>query len=250
MSGSSLYKWASFYDRLQEADYDEIGGYYHKLLKENGKSGGVLLDLACGTGTLSRYFADLGYDVIGADISSEMLAEAEKKQSADKPAIKYICRDMTELELPVAIDCCICVLDALNHLSDIEYIRKTFARLSLFMNKGGVLAFDVNTLYKHEESLSGNNYVFDLPEPDNIFCVWQNSYCEDGRVGMTLDVFAREGDSWNRYTETLSETAYPLEKISLLLKDAGFGEVRVYDWLENAPANELSEKAVFVAIKL
>jgi len=246
MSENNYRKWAVFYDRLQEADYDEIGAYYHKHLIQNGadSENKILLDLACGTGKLSRYFADLGYDVIGADISPEMLSEAARKPRKN---IQYLCQDMTKLDLFGTIDCCVCVLDALNHLPDGEAVRKAFARISLFMNKGGVLVFDMNTLYKHEEILSGKDFII---ERDSLFCAWQNSLCEKGKVDITLDVFAFYGDVWQRYTENLSETAYPLEEITEMLEEAGFGNVKIYDWLSDEPANKLSEKAVFVANKM
>ncbi|MDR2558142.1 MAG: class I SAM-dependent methyltransferase [Oscillospiraceae bacterium] len=235
--------FAAFYDRLQEADYDEIGRYYCSRLRANNINGGILLDLACGTGTLSRYFADLDYDVIGADISSEMLSIAAKKPHE---RIQYLCQDMTELDLYGTVDCCICVLDGLNHLPDLITLRQVFSRVSLFMNSGGVFAFDMNTLYKHEKLLAGNTFVYDL---EDLYCVWRNSDCEGGRVEMTLDVFSKHHDVWQRSVKTLSETAYPLEEITKILEETGFGNIKVFDWLSEESANELSEKAVFTAVK-
>ena len=244
MSGNNYRKWAVFYDRLQDAEYDVIGWFFHKLLCENGADSGILLDLACGTGTLSRHFANYGYDVIGADISPEMLSEAAKKPHKN---IQYLCQDMTKLDLFGTIDCCICVLDVLNHLPDEEAVRKALSRVSLFMNKGGVLVFDMNTLHKHEEILSGKDFII---EQEDVFCAWQNSPSVNGKVDITLDIFAREGSVWNRYTESLSEIAYSLDEVTDMLEENGFGDVKIYDWLSDKPANKLSEKAVFVAIKM
>ncbi|MDR2532875.1 MAG: class I SAM-dependent methyltransferase [Oscillospiraceae bacterium] len=243
MSYSNL---AVFYDRLQIADYNEIGAFYHRLLKKNSadSKSRILLDLACGTGSLSRYFAELGYDVIGADISPEMLSEAMKKPHR---GIQYLCQDMTKLDLFGTIDCCICALDAVNHLPGIEALREAFSRVSLFMNKGGMFVFDVNTLYKHTKILSGNTFVI---ESENLFCAWQNSLCEEGKVEITLDVFADDGKTWKRYTENILETAYSLTEITKMLKKTGFGNIKIYDWLSDKPAGKLSEKAVFTAIKM
>lgn len=237
-------EFARFYDKLQEADYEAIGEYFHKHLTQNNATGGILLDLGCGTGRLSRYFAEKNYDVIGVDVSPEMLSIAAVKP---RKSIQYLCQDMTRLDLYGTIDCCICVMDVLNHLPDAESLKKAFAGISLFMNKGGVLVFDVNTLHKHSEILGGQTFVYEL---DNLYCVWQNSPCEDGEVDMTLDVFAHQYDVWERHTEKLSETAYPLERITEMLVEAGFGDVKIFDWLSDEPANEISEKAVFSAIKM
>jgi hypothetical protein len=158
---------------------------------------------------------------------------------------------MTELDLFGTIDCCICTLDGFNHLPGKAAVQQAFSRVSLFMNKGGALVFDMNTIYKHEKLLSGNTFVYEL---EDLYCVWQNSLiepdCENCKVDMTLDVFAKQFDVWERHTETLSETAYELGEITEMLTEAGFGEVNIYDWLSEEPANELSEKAVFTAVKL
>jgi len=239
-------RFAAFYDRLQEADYEKIGSYYHKLLcrgELRSPEKRILLDLACGTGRLSRYFADLGYDVIGADISQEMLSEAAKTPHKN---IQYLCQDMTRLDLFGTIDCCICVLDSINHLPDLHAVKQAFERVSLFMNSGGTFAFDLNTLYKHNKILSGNSFIYDLGD---IYCVWNNSPCENGKIDMTLDIFALYGTSWRRYAENLSERAYQTFEITQLLEAAGFGDIKIYDWLSENPANKLSEKAVFTAVK-
>jgi SAM-dependent methyltransferase len=244
MSYESL---AAFYDRLQDAgtDYGAIGAYYHKKLLQNGAKSGILLDLACGTGVLSRYFANRNYDVIGADISAEMLSEAMKNPHQN---IQYLRQDMTELDLFGTIDCCICTLDVFNHLPDEAALRQALSRISLFMNVGGALVFDVNTLYKHEIVLAGNTFVYDL---DDVYCTWSNSLCEDGRVGMTLDIFEREAsaNTWKRHRESIIECAYPLSEITKMVEEAGFGDVKIYDWLSDLPPDEISEKAVFTAIK-
>jgi SAM-dependent methyltransferase len=232
---------AAFYDRLQTADYAKIGSYYHRLLPENG----ILLDLACGTGTLSRYFADLDYDVIGVDISTEMLSEAMKNPHKK---VQYLCQDMTELDLFGTIDCCICVLDGINHLPGKKAVKEAFSRVSLFMNKGGVFVFDVNTLYKHEEILSGNTFIYEL---EGLYCVWENSACDNGRINMTLNMFSQNNknrENWERHTENLSETAYNLSEITQMLEETGFGDIKIYDWLSEKPVHKMSEKAVYIAI--
>jgi len=247
MSVKGYGSFAAFYDRLQEADYEEIGAYYHKRLKATGVSGNILLDLACGTGKLSRYFSKRGYDVIGADISPEMLSEAFKYPHA---GIQYLCQDMTGLDLYGTVDCCICALDGINHLPDEKAVRKAFSRVSLFMNKGGAFIFDVNTLYKHKKILAGNTFVY---ETEDVYCVWRNSPSESGRVDMTIDIFSidsKTGGKWQRYAESFSERAYPLTEIAKMLENTGFGDICAFDWLTSNPAGESGEKAVFTAIKL
>ncbi len=239
--------FAEFYDSLTEnIDYAEIAEYYDRLNERFGGTRGILLDLACGTGSLSVLFSKMGYDVIGTDISQEMLSIAVSKEH---DGIEYLCQSMTELDMFGTIDGTVCSLDSINHLNSIEDVRKTFERVSLFSNKGALFMFDVNTVYKHEHILADNTFVYDT---DKVYCVWQNEYAGDGRTDIYLDFFSEDSESglYERYSDDFSETAYPLETIERLLTEAGFEVCACYEYLtENEPADE-SEKLTFIARKI
>ncbi len=239
--------FAEFYDSLTEnIDYKEIAEYYHRLNENFGGTKGILLDLACGTGSLSVIFSRMGYDVIGVDISEEMLSIAVSKEHE---GIEYLCQSMTELDMFGTIDGTVCSLDSINHLDGIEDVRKTFEKVSLFSNKGALFMFDVNTLYKHKEILGDNTFVYDM---DNVYCVWQNEYAGEGKTDIYLDFFAEDKDSglYERYSDDFTETAYPTDIIEKMLIEAGFEVCACYEYLtENKPTDE-SEKLTFVARKL
>ncbi len=239
--------FAEFYDSLTEnIDYKEIAEYYHRLNEKFGGTKGILLDLACGTGSLSVIFSRMGYDVIGVDISEEMLSIAVSKEHE---GIEYLCQSMTELDMFGTIDGTVCSLDSINHLDGIEDVRKTFEKVSLFSNKGALFMFDVNTLYKHKEILGDNTFVYDM---ENVYCVWQNEYAGEGKTDIYLDFFAEDKDSglYERYSDDFTETAYPTDIIEKMLIEAGFEVCACYEYLtENKPTDE-SEKLTFVARKL
>ena len=239
--------FAEYYDLLtSNIDYEEIAEYYDGLNKKFGGTKGILLDLACGTGSLSVIFGKMGYDVIGVDISPEMLSIAVGKEH---DGIEYLCQSMTELDMFGTIDGTICSLDSINHLNDIDEVKRTFEKVSLFSNKGALFMFDVNTPYKHEKILADNTFVYDM---DEVYCVWQNEYAGGGRTDIYLDFFAEDEDSgmYDRYSDDFSETAYPPELIHELLEKAGFEVCACYEYLtENEPA-EKSEKLTFVARKI
>lgn len=239
--------FAEFYDSLTEnIDYVEIAEYYRRLDEKFGGKKGILLDLACGTGSLSVLFSKMGYDVIGVDISEEMLSAAVTKEHK---GIEYLCQSMTELDLFGTIDGTVCSLDSINHLENLDEVRLTFEKVSLFSNKGALFMFDVNTVFKHENILGDNTFVYDT---DKVYCVWQNEYSGNGRTEIYLDFFAEDEKSglYCRYSDDFSETAYPREKITELLKNAGFEVCACYEYLtENAPTAE-SEKLTFVARKV
>lgn len=252
MSRGGYGSFARYYDRLQKAcgtDYEEIGEYYKRILVQNGVSKGILLDLACGTGVLSRYFEKSGYDVIGTDASFEMLnaALSEKEPNSN---IQYLSQDMTALDLYGTVDACICVLDGFNHLDGRNGVKKAFEKVSLFINTGGVFVFDVNTLHKHKNILSGSSFVFELEE---LFCVWRNFSGEDNdedTVDVELDFFKRNGKGlYSRETECFSEKAYSINEITILLEECSFKVIGCYDWLTFNKGNEDCEKVVFAAVK-
>ena len=249
MSGYSAF--AYFYDRLTEnISYKARAEYFDRLISLHGGKKGILLDLACGTGSLSEEMARLGYDVIGTDASEEMLSCAMDKKFESGLPIQYLCQDMTKLDMFGTIDVTLCVLDSLNHLGSLDDIRKTFDRVSLFCEPGGLFIFDVNTPYKHRNILGNNTFVYDL---EDVYCVWQNSFNDsspDCRVDISLDIFEKnESGLFTRYTDELSEIAFPREIIEQALADSGMTLEAVYDFDSLEPPRNDSEKLVFAAKK-
>lgn len=212
-----------------------------------GITGGILLDLGCGTGSMSLAMAERGFDVIGVDCSVGMLNAAQQKMFESGKRLLLLNQSMEELDLYGTVDCAVCVLDGINHLSGEKAVKAAFDKVSLFMNKGGAFAFDVNTLYKHKHVLADNAFVY---EPDGVCCVWQNSFNEaDGSVEITLDFFEEEDGAYYRSGESFTEKAYELSDIKLWLEQSGFEVMGIYDDLTLDPVKSDSERAVFLAKK-
>ena len=160
MSGYSAF--ARYYDELTaNIDYKRRGEYFHgiiqrfKTTKEN-----ILLDLACGTGSISEVMAGLGYDVIGVDNSDEMLGIALDKKFDSGADIQYLCQDMRKLDMFGTVDITLCALDSINHLESLDDIRKVFEGVAFFSEQEGLFIFDVNTPYKHREILANNTFTY------------------------------------------------------------------------------------------
>ena len=216
--------FAYYYDSLtHNVEYEKRAEYIYGLLAENGVGKGILLDLACGTGTLSLLLEKKGFDVLGVDASEDMLSVAqEKKMSGNSNAI-FLCQKMQDLDLFGTIDAAVCTLDSINHVTDENDVKEILRKVALFMNDGGIFIFDVNTLYKHREILANNTFVYDTEE---VFCVWQNTLCEDNVVEIDLDFFELDEDgAYIRSSESFCEKAYPHEKIVEMLENAGFRQV-------------------------
>lgn len=236
--------FAGYYDFLtKNIDYKELAEYYDGLNVKFGGERGIMLDLACGTGSLSVVLRDMGYDVIGTDISPEMLSIAVTKSHE---GIEYLCQDMTELDLYGTIDGTICSLDSINHLESLDDLKEAFARVSLFSNPGALFMFDVNTPYKHEKILGDNTFVYDTEE---VYCVWQNEYRGDGVTDIYLDFFEEREGVYYRYSDDFTETAYKKEDIEKLLIETGFEVLACYEYLTENEPTDLSEKLTFIARK-
>jgi ubiquinone/menaquinone biosynthesis C-methylase UbiE len=240
-----------YYDSLtKNVDYHQRAEHFHEIIKRfGGNTSGILLDLACGTGSISEEMAKLGYDVIGTDISDGMLNVALDKKFDSGLNIQYLLQDMRELDMFGTIDNTLCVLDSLNHLPTLEDIKKTFSRVSLFAEPNGLFIFDMNTIYKHREVLSNNAYIY---ETDEVFCAWENFYDPNGdRVDITLNFFERgEKESYKRYTEEFSEWAYSVDDIVQAVESVGLKLLAMYDDDTFNPIHDHSERVVFVTRKL
>lgn len=220
--------FAAYYDGLtQNVHYPLRAARLHHLIglyKHTEQN--ILLDLACGSGSLSEEMARMGYDVIGVDSSPAMLSHAMEKKLASGLPIQYLCQDMRELDMFGTIDVTICTLDSLNHLPSLEDVEQVFRRVSLFAHPGGVFLFDMNTLYKHREILGDRVFLYDL---EDVFCAWENRLLPEDTVEMQLTFFEKNGDAYFRSDEFITERAYPAEAIVHALERSGLTLLGMYD---------------------
>lgn len=236
----SYNSFAYYYDDLTEnVEYENRAEYIYNFFKQNNVLNGTLLDLACGTGSMSVQMLKYGYNVIGADLSQDMLSIAQNKSNGK---IQYVNADMTDFMLPFKVDACMCNLDSINHLSDIEQVKKTFECVYNCLNKNGIFVFDVNTIYKHLEVLADNSFIFD---DEDYFLAWDNEQLDDNVVRILIDIFVYNGKNYDRYSEEFTEKAYD----ELTLKDAlepFFDVLGVYDELTLDEPKEDSQRLYFV----
>ena len=246
---NSYRKFAEYYDILTEnVDYksrmDEINSLFQKYSDNTDEK--ILLDLACGTGSMSEEAEKLGYDVIGVDCSEEMLFEAVNKKYEKNLNIQYVKQDMRKLDLYGGVDITICILDSLNHLSGFEDVKKVFERVFMFTNEGGLFIFDMNTPYKHRNVLADNAFIF---ETDDVFVAWENEFSEkDCKVDITLNFFEKTHNNYKRYTENFSELAYEKEDIIKACEEVGFKLMETIPTYEQE-SDEQPERIVYVLKK-
>lgn len=238
--------FARYYDGLtQNVEYERRAERISALLLSFGIESGTVLDLACGTGTLTALLAEK-YDMIGVDASPDMLSQAQNRAFESGKSILFLCQQMQELDLYGTVNAAVCTLDSINHMTEPEDVRQTFDRLGTFIEPGGIFIFDINTVYKHRSILGNNSFVYETPE---VFCVWQNCLDEQtDTVDIMLDFFEENEDgTYERTSEDFSERAYELSDIDAWLKQSGFNIEKIYDGETFGDLEESSQRALIIA---
>ena len=210
-------EFAYFYDEFNgAADYDALFAYVTGELKAHGIQDGIVADFGCGTGELTLMLAQAGYDMIGIDVSEEMLSVLRDKADAlglplTNPML--LCQDLLQLDLYGTIRAAVSTFDTYNHIGPLENFEKAIAKAAFFMEKDGIFVFDLNTPYKHEKVLSGQTFDFD---EDDAACRWSNRYDpQTGRVDLSIDIHYK--DTGEDFHESFSEYSYPLDTVKALL---------------------------------
>lgn len=240
--------FSEFYDDLtSNVHYKNRADYIEQLFRHYSHEPGITLDLACGTGSLTVELKNRGIDIYGVDASSDMLMVAQEKAYEQELSILFLCQKMQELDLFGTIDTCLCTLDSLNHIIKTEELQQAFDKVSLFMNKGGIFVFDVNTVYKHRCVLADNVFVYDK---SSVFCVWQNTPLEDNITRIDLDFFERSGKLYNRRSESFCERAYTEQELEEMLTKSGFEVLDIFGEMTFEPPKDDSQRNVYIVKKI
>lgn len=236
--------FAQVYDMFMDnIPYDEWCKYLIEVLKKNKIENGIVLELGCGTGSITRRMAKAGYDMIGIDNSEEMLSIAMEQ---GPESILYLLQDMTEFELYGTVNAVISICDCMNYIIEEDDLLKVFKLVNNYLEKDGVFVFDMNTEYKYRELL-GDNVIAENREEGSF--IWENTYYEDEKINeynLSLFIKDEEDGRYDKFEEMHYQRAYSIDKIKELVNKAGMEFVNVYDAFTFEEPNEQSERVYFV----
>ncbi len=228
-------KWADFFEKC-----------FDKYLQVKPE---LVLDLACGTGRMTRELASRGYDMIGVDGSDSMLSEAMYSYPSD--GILYLLQDMRGFELYGTVGAVVCCLDSINYLLETDDVKKTFLLVHNYLDPDGLFIFDVNSPYKFEHVYGDNAYILEDERGDGrgVYCGWQNEYDEkSGICDFYLTLFEENGDgSYTRSDEHQRERCYTLDTLTRLLKETGMELLGVYSDFDFTAASDGDERYYIAA---
>ena len=240
---------AGCYDRFTaDVRYPRWADYLEKHFRRSRLPIRTVLDLACGTGSLTALLAQRGYEMIGVDVSGEMLAQAmEKCRNTEGIPPLFLQQSMEQLDLYGTIDACVCCLDSVNYITRPKTLARAFQRVHTFLMPGGLFLFDINT----PDKLQGLDGQLFLDEDEDAYCVWRADYSPRRKIcTYGFDLFYREEDGlWRREEEVHEEYAYQPEELEDMLRQAGFRHIKQYGELSMRPPKEGAQRIFFAARK-
>ena len=240
---------AASYDELtQDVGYEKRAAFVEKLFLRSHIPVHTVLDLACGTGTMTALLTERGYELIGVDGSEDMLLEArEKAQTLTGVPPLFLHQSMPELDLYGTVEAAICCLDSINYLTRPRDVQRTFNRLHDTIAPGGSLVFDVHAVSKMEK-LDGEVL---LDEREDVFCLWRTRYRKNVKMlDYEVDLFRLQPDgAWERDFEEHHQRAYTVEELTAWLEEAGFTAIRTHGELKLRRANERDGRIYFSCIR-
>ena len=255
MDETPYQEWADFLEGLIEkygiskpvlkSDNEEKGTEKAQEILASERN--LVLDLGCGTGTLTELLYQKGYDMIGVDMSQEMLNIALEKKEKSGSEILYLCQDMRELDLYSTVGTVICACDSVNYLLGDDEVEETFELINNYLYPGGIFIFDFNTVYKYEQVIGDTTIA---ENRDECSFIWENYYHEEERVNeYDLTIFVKEENKelFRRFTETHFQRGYTLEEMKDFVKKAGMEFVLAVDADTHKAPDEVSERIYVIA---
>lgn len=240
--------FAQVYDQFMEnVPYEDWLDIIHTHLKNEAIEDGLILDLGCGTGTMTRLLADKGYDMIGIDGSEEMLMEArEAEYDTDRSQpILYLCQDMREFELYGTVRAIVSICDCMNYMLTKEDLTKVFRLANNYLDPGGIFLFDMNTPYKFREVM-GNQTIAE--NGDGASFIWENYYdAQTGRNEYDLTLFIeQENGLYERVEEFHEQQGYEINDVKACADLAGMEFVTVFDATTLDKPTDQSERLFYI----
>jgi len=239
---------AKYYDALMSGtDYAKWADFYEKCFDKYGASVKKIVDIGCGTGSITTELAARGYAMTGVDISAEMLALAERKAEARGARVRYAEQDMVCLDTGAEADAVICSFDGINYLTETADVRACFSSVAATLAQGGLFIFDVSSPFKFKNILGDNAFVYEL---DDMFLSWQCFFSEKrGVCDYYLTFFEKDGSAWQRYDETQRQRAYSTRTLEKIIKEAGMSPVAKFSDIDFSPVKDDGDRIFFVCRK-
>jgi ubiquinone/menaquinone biosynthesis C-methylase UbiE len=235
---------APFYDELMRAvPYRMWVGYYLLLLSHQNIQPKRILEVCCGTGTLSELLTAEGFEMAGVDLSAEMIKQARKKAGRNRQEIRYEVGDAATFDMGDTYDAAFSFFDSLNNILDPAHLQRAFKQIAKHIKPGGSFIFDVNTAYAFETDLFDQEH---LKKGNAIRYQWKGNWDPQTRIITVNMQFWKSG---SEFSEVHRQRAYTDEEIREMLANAGFEDVRTFHSYTLNPPRYKSDRIHYCAIR-
>jgi len=232
---------------MKDVPYDKWIEYIKKIWKKYNHNPKLIAELGCGTGNITQRLAKDKYNMIGIDISEQMLSKAKEKALKENTDILYLNQDMREFELYGTVDCILCLCDSINYITEEKDLLKVFKLVNNYLEPKGLFIFDMNTIYKFKNILGENSFS---ETNDFSAYTWENYFDENENINeyyTNFFILNKKSGEYKRYEEYHYEKGYTIETIKNIIELSGLKFVDVYDELTFNKPNEKSQRIYFVA---
>ncbi len=245
-------EFAMIYDWLmEEVPYEQWRAFIEQQIRQQypnkEKTALLIADIGCGTGNLTIPLAFSGYNMIGIDLSEDMLMIAREKMMETDLDILFLHQDMAQMELYGTCDVMLATCDSLNYLSSIDILKSFFEKVKNYLNPGGLFIFDMNTTYQFQEIYGNQSFHY---TDDGIAYIWENAYdaLEGSNHYMITFFVENEEGLYERFDEEHEEYAYDKELIEELIGEVGLTIEGVYDNYTRTPYHDKTQRMTFVVM--
>ena len=236
--------FATVYDRyMDNIPYDDWAHNIKVLFEKYNMPMEIVCDLGCGTGQMTRRLKEMGYDMIGIDVSYDMLMEAMSQEDSD--GILYLCQDMRSFELYGTVGAVISLCDSMNYLADKDELLQVCKLANNYLDPKGLFIFDIKTDSYYKKL--GTGTIAENREEGSF--IWENEYNPDTRDNyyyLTIYEENEEG-TFDRFEEEHMQHAFTVNEVKDAIKESGLELLQVLDVSTMEAPTEDSDRLYFIA---
>lgn len=242
---SDMYKdFADIYDLLMwDYDYEKWSAYYMEIFSKYSIEKTSLLELGAGTGSMTAYLSRNFKEIVAIDPSSSMLTLAREKLFNTRN-VRFLLKDIREFEIEKKFNACLAACDVMNYMLTEDDFILTLKNVKASLKEGGLFIFDMSSYYKLAELLGNNSFIHDT---EDIYYVFQGEF-KNEIEDIDLNVFIKDGESYNRYTEVQRMRAYKKEEVIDMMEEVGFKEAQAFHPFTFESSNENDERIMYLGI--
>jgi|SRR5690606_26637883 len=243
-------EFAYIYDELmRDVDYEQWIMYFKDKVSSLDRSRPLrVLDIGCGTGEIAIRLAKEGFEVVGIDLSEDMLAVANHKAMEMGVKVEFYQQNMVEIEGFAPFDVIVIFCDSLNYLHTEEEVQTTFRNVFQQLRPGGLFMFDVHSVYKMDSIFLDGPFVSSNEEVSFIWNCFEGKHPHSVEHELSFFVKNDHNEDYTRIDEYHEQRSFPVETYHSWIEETGFTVLEIIGDFTNGVL-DTSERILFTVMK-